>query len=99
MAGAELTGIFLDMIGGQKYKMAAPTAGADADGKMEACVLEIARPLAGHAPSVGWGWALGYPWKRLGAVPACSLSRFFPAPLGVSDTSLYLVKEFSVLTI
>lgn len=57
MAGAELTGIFLDVVGVQKYKMAAPTAGADGDGKMEACVLEIARPSAGPAPSrVGLGY-------------------------------------------
>lgn len=86
MAAAQLTGVFVDGIGGHKYKMAAPTAGPNADGKMEARVLlEVTCPMASLSATPGWGWAftLGcpVPMKRwglhLGAPRAGSSRRCF----------------------
>lgn len=58
MSAAQLTGVFLDGIGGHKYKMAAPIPGPHADGKMEARVLlEVTCPMASLSPTAGWGWA------------------------------------------
>lgn len=57
MASAELTGVFLDRVGGEKYKMAGAVTVGENGSAFDRGGAEAARLLAGPAPAAGRSWA------------------------------------------